>query len=272
MEKMVSIIIPTYNRGNVIGRAIDSILRQTYSSYEVLVIDDGSTDDTESVIAEFGNSRIRYIPLKQNQGAAHARNIGIEEAASEYIAFLDSDDEWMPEKLEVQMKKMMSVSDEYGLVYSRMGGKDRTGKSRYTCPPLECPRRILEGDLFRLLLLQNVIGTPTVLARKTCLKQAGGFKETLQCLEDWEFFLRIAREWRIGFVDKVLVEVHKSAGSVSTNIAWHLITRCYMVSLYRQEMSSEGMLDSIKNDILEMAQRNNMYEEIKELLNRDIEL
>ena len=272
MEIMVSIIIPTYNRGNTIRRAIDSILRQTYSSYEILIIDDGSTDDTEAVIAECEDSRIRYVPLKHNQGAAHARNVGIQEAAGGYIAFLDSDDEWMPRKLEMQMKRMLNASDEYGLVYCRMGGMRRDGKSRYMCPPLECPKEILEGDMFRLLLLQNVIGTPTVLARKVCLEQVGGFKETLQCLEDWEFFLRIAREWKIGFVDKVLVEVHKSAGSISTNIAWHLVVRCYMVSLYRREMTEQGMLDTIRSDILEMAQRNNMYEEVRELLNRDIEL
>lgn len=272
MDANVSIIVPTYNRRDVIPRAIKSILRQTYSAYEILVVDDGSTDDTAAVINEMEDSRIRYIALKENKGAAHARNIGIQEAKCDYIAFLDSDDEWMPRKLELQMKKMLNLSEEYGLTYCRMGGMCRDGKNRYTCPAPECPKGILEGDMFKVLLLQNVIGTPTVLARKACIEQAGGFKENLRCLEDWELFLRISRNWRIGFVDKLLVEVHKSTGSVSTNMAWYLIARCYMVSLYRQDMLEFEMLDMIQSDILQTAKRTNLYEETKELLGREIEL
>lgn len=272
MGEMVSIIIPTYNREKLIKRAIDSVLNQTYQDYEVIIIDDGSKDRTKEVIEEIGDNRIRYIGLEINQGVSHARNVGIQEARYEYIAFLDSDDEWMPNKLELQMRKMTKASNEVGIVFCRMGGKLRNSEKRFLCPDESYKKEILEGNIFHPLLLQNVIGTPTMLVRKKCLEEIGGFKETLQCLEDWELILRIAKRWQIGFVDERLVEVHKSDGSVSTNIGGFLVARCYMVSLYRQEMQTIGILDRVKNEILAVADKYNLYEEIKELLNRDIQL
>lgn len=272
METMVSIIVPTYNRAHVIKRAIDSILRQTYSSYEIIVVDDGSTDETASVISGINDARLRFIALEENKGVAHARNVGIRAAAYDYIAFLDSDDEWLPDKLELQMDKMMNSVNQFGMVYCRMGGMLRDGTGRFVCPHQDFGKEMLGGDLFRQLLYRNVIGTPSMVVRRECLEQVGGFKETLQCLEDWELILRIARQWKIGFVDEILVEVHKMAGGVSTNTAWYLITRCYMVSLYRQEMIQFGMLDTVKKDILEVAETIALYDEIEELLNRDIQL
>lgn len=272
MEDMISIIIPTYNRAHVIQRAVNSVLRQTYAAYELIIVDDGSTDDTADVIAGMQDHRISYIPLQENQGVAHARNAGIREAKYDYIAFLDSDDEWMPDKLELQMHRMLDHSEKFGLVYCRMGGLRRDGKGRFVCPHQDYMGEILEGNLFQPLLQQNVIGIPTIVARRECLEQAGGFKETLQCLEDWELVLRIARQWRIGFVDKILVEVHKSAGSVSANLGGHLIARCYMVSLYRQELTQLGIIDQVKKQILGIAENTGLYEETRELLNRDIEL
>ena len=91
-------------------------------------------------------------------------------------------------------------------------------------------------------------------------------------MEDWELILRIARQWKIGFVDEILVEVHKMAGGVSTNTVWYLITRCYLVSLYRREMEEAGMLDGVREEISEKAKIYGLYDEISELLNRNIEL
>lgn len=272
METMVSIVVPTYNREHVIERALRSILKQTYSAYEVIVVDDGSRDQTESVVSGLQDSRIRYIALDKNQGVAHARNVGIQAAKYDYIAFLDSDDEWLPDKLELQMEKMQHSSEEFGMVYCRMGGLRRDGKGRFVCPYQGYGKEVLEGNLFNRLLLQNVIGTPSMIVRRECLEQAGGFKETLHCLEDWELILRIAKHWKIGFVDKVLVEVHKLEGGVSTNTAWYLVTRCYMVSLYRAEITELGVMDQVQQEILNIAAKNNLYDEMKELLNRNIEL
>lgn len=272
METMVSIIIPTYNRANVIKRAIDSVLRQTYNSYEIIVVDDGSTDETGLLIADIQDARIRYIALEENRGVAHARNVGIQEARYDYIAFLDSDDEWLPDKLELQMRLFRNSSENIGMVYCRMGGLTRDGKERFVCPAQLFSRELLEGDMFRFLLRQNVIGTPAVIVRRDCLEQVGGFKETIQCLEDWEWILRIAGKWKIGFVDQVLVEVHKSPGSVSMNTTWYLIVRCYLVSLYRREMTESGIISDVQNEIMDVAVGVGIFDEISELLNREIEL
>ena len=272
MEEMVSIIVPTYNREKTIERAVQSILRQTYGYYEIIIVDDGSTDNTEEIIKGIEDDRIRYIRYKDNQGVSHARNVGIQAAQYDYIAFLDSDDEWLPDKLEHQMYKMMESSDDVGLVFCRMSVCHRERKERYIFPMMEYKPEILEGNIFRSLLLYNTIGTPAMIVRRKCLEQSGGFKETLKCLEDWELILRIAKDWEIGFVDEVLVEVHKTAGSVSTNMMGYIITRCYLVSLYRKEMAEIGILKDTEEKILKLAEEHNIYAEIKELLTRDIQL
>lgn len=273
MEEMVSIVIPTYNRKNEIIRAICSILQQTYVHYEIIVVDDGSTDNTQEAVRQIDDDRIRYIYLEQNQGACHARNVGIQESKYEYIAFQDSDDEWMPDKLELQMHKMMESPDDVGMVYCRMEGISRNGQENVICPPYEWPEDVpLEGNLFRLLLWRNIMGTPTMLIRKECLRQIGGFKDALQCLQDWELALRIAKRYRIGFVDEVLVKLHKTSNSISTNGGAHLVARCYMVSLYRKEMTETRLIDIIKEEILEKAKWHGIEREIEELLTRDFDL
>lgn len=272
MSAKVSIVLPTYNRADMILRALHSIFRQTYTDYEIIVVDDGSTDGTEAVVTAIEDYRIRYIPLPENRGAAHARNVGIQEARYDYIAFLDSDDEWLPDKLKLQMEEMERLDDSYGMVYCRMSGWMRDGSDRFICPAPDYEKETLEGDIFQPLLFQNVIGMPTVLARKECLIKSGGFKEALQCLEDWELILRIARQWKIGFVDKILVEVYRLEGSVTTHVGAHLVARCYMVSLYRKEMAKLWMLPKVKGEILREAGDGELHEVVMELLNRDIEL
>ena len=274
MEKMVSIIITTYNREKYIGRAVQSVLRQTYGKYELIIVDDGSTDNTQEIIQKLieKDNRVRYIKLEQNQGVSHARNVGMQEAKFDFIAFLDSDDEWYPNKLELQMRKMLESSEETGLVFCRMSGIGRDGKERFVCPAQSIEKEMLEGEIFLRLLRANVIGTPSVLIRRKCMEQVGGFKESLTCLEDWEWILRIAKNWRIGFVDEILVEVHKLDGSVSMNIAGYLITRCYIVSLYREVMRKAGSLEPVSREILAKAEQCGIKEEIQELLHRDFDL
>ena len=119
----VSVIIPTYNRAKLLPRAIKSVLNQTFKDFEVIIVDDGSTDNTEEVINEFQkhNKRIKYIRHEKNKGAAAARNTGIKIAQGEYIAFQDSDDEWLPNKLEKQMEIFESAPAEIGVVYTDYG-------------------------------------------------------------------------------------------------------------------------------------------------------
>ena len=116
-EPTVSVIIPIYNRAHTIDRAILSVLNQIYKSFEIIVVDDCSTDNTREVIEKFGDKRIRYIRKKSNKGAA-ARNTGIKAVRGEYIAFLDSDDKWLPNKLDEQIKVLKVTSPKVGVVYT----------------------------------------------------------------------------------------------------------------------------------------------------------
>lgn len=272
MNEKISIIIPTYNRAAVIGRAILSVLCQTYEDYEVIIVDDGSTDQTQGVVEQIADDRIRCIRLEENHGAGYARNVGIQESKYDYIAFLDSDDEWKRFKLELQIQRMRELPPEAGLVYCRMGGERGEGRGRFCVPSYEYKRTLLEGNMFPLLLRRNVIGMPAVLARRECLVRAGGFRESMSCVEDYELILRIAREWQIGFVEEELVEVHKTADSLTCRVGDQLVSGCYIVSKYRQEMTAFGILEAVKADIIELACRHGVREGIEELLSRDFEI
>ena len=261
----VSVIIPTYNRARTIGAAIGSILNQTWQNFEIIVVDDGSTDHTKQVVEEFEDDRIRYVYLEQNSGASHARNTGIALAEGEFLAFLDSDDEWLSEKLEKQMHVIMQAPDNMGMVYCRMIDEEAEDDP-IICPPYWIAKERLEGNMLAILMIHNLIGTPTVLVRKECLEQVGGFDEKLSCLEDWELNLRIAEKWEIGFVDDVLVEIHPSDGSVSTNTRGYLETRCYLIKKYWKQMRENDILGEIIQEVLGIAKEDGYYEEVKNLL------
>lgn len=268
-NEMISVIVPTYNRESQIGRAIRSILRQTYAHYEIIIVDDGSTDRTEEIVHGIRDDRLQYIRLENNHGAAYARNVGIRASKYKYIAFLDSDDEWYPEKLELQMRRMQSDSKEVGLVYCRMSGIQKDGTGRFYTPSYECLPESLEGDMFRFLLWRNVIGTPAMLVRRECLESVGLFRESLSCLEDYELVLRIAEKWKISFVDEVLVEFHETSGSLTSRLAEQLVVQCYLISQYRQKMTVFGILELVEEETLYLAKQCGIQEEIKELLRRD---
>lgn len=270
-NQMVSVVIPTYNRAATIRTSIQSILDQTWQNFEIIVVDDGSTDNTRQIIDEYEDNRIRYICLEQNSGASHARNIGIGLAVSDFIAFLDSDDEWLPEKLEKQMQVMLQASEKVGLVYCRMRGTKKDGTT-LICPEPWRPIEKLRGNILLPLLEENEIGTPAILVRAECLKQAGGFDESLKCIEDWELVLRIAERWEIGFVDDILVEVHFSEGSISYNFKAYVETRCYMIAKYWELMAQKNILNDIVHEVLMIAQQAGCYEEAKQLLSAALHL
>lgn len=185
----VSVIIPAYNRAQFLPRAIDSVLAQTYKDFEVLVVDDGSTDDTKKVLEQY-NGKIKYF-YKDNGGSSSARNHGIENSSGEYIAFLDSDDIWMPEKLSIQVD-VLDKNKNVGLVYSRMPIIDNEGKRIGYKPQDEIGR-----NFYELLHHWGDLPTSTVLTRKQCFDRAGLFDIDLLTVQDIDMWLRIAKDYDI---------------------------------------------------------------------------
>jgi glycosyltransferase involved in cell wall biosynthesis len=205
----VSVIIPTYNRASLVGAAIESVLDQGYPNLELLVIDDGSTDDTAEVVERFGTS-VRYV-RQANAGAASARNRGIELAGGELAAFLDSDDLFLPGKLKEQVQ-CFQQQPALVLVYCWFSIVDEHGRRRLG------RRCRLSGFVARELLAQSMKGplaTPTVMVRRSALLEAGGFDESMALSEDTDLWCRLARLGPIGLIPEVLVQVRRHGGNLS---------------------------------------------------------
>jgi glycosyltransferase involved in cell wall biosynthesis len=180
----ISVILTTFNRAQLVGEAIDSVLCQTFTDFELIVVDDGSTDRTEEAVRSFADPRIKYI-WQANKGLPAARNTGIEAAAGDYIAFLDDDDLFLPEKLSLQIAKVAEnsvVGLVYGLYLSNTGPEDALKTAGACYPQLEL-RRLLLGPAFHW---------STVLMRRTLLEKVGLFDETFLRGQDWELTLRLA--------------------------------------------------------------------------------
>lgn len=205
----VSAIITTYNRPDLLPRAIDSVLTQTFEDLECLVVDDCSPDDeTAKVIESVEDSRIKYIRHDENQGLSAARNTGIEQAEGKYIAFLDDDDEWLPNKIERQVDLFNNLSDEYAVVYCWM---DYYSDSRSEI--IEKYRPMLNGYIFPSTLDGQPIGSgSTLLVRKTAAEEYGGFDESLPRGVDGDFIRRVSQEYKVDYVPEALVRYYIEHG------------------------------------------------------------
>jgi hypothetical protein len=183
-QPLVSVIIPAFNQGQYLGKAIQSVLDQTYPDFEILVIDDGSTDDTPVVTRQFADPRIQYI-YQDNRGLSGARNTGIRHAQGDYLSYLDSDDLFLPEKLEL-LVDFLENHPEYGLAAGQAVPIDENdqpiGKIFDTPLPQDTVR----------LLLGNPLHVGSVLVNRTWQDKAGLFDETLRSYEDWDMWLRLA--------------------------------------------------------------------------------
>ncbi len=209
----VSIIIPTYNRRQSIGRSVRSVLNQTYRDFELIIVDDGSTDNTKELVADFNDERIRYVRHEGNKGEAAARNTGIKAARCDYIAYQDSDDEWLPEKLARQIELLENASPEMGVIYT---GFWKAENHKRTYVPFSWVSQ-KNGDIHKELLKGNFIGSPVVLIKKECFNKVGLFDERLRNLVDWEMWLRISKRYHFRCVDEPLAVAHYDSDNVSDN-------------------------------------------------------
>lgn len=232
---MISVVIPTHNRCDLVGRSIDSVLHQTYNDIEVIVVSDGSTDDTDVVVSKYENSdhRVKYVSYTPAKGGNYARNLGISHSTGEYVAFLDDDDTWFPEKLEKQLK-VMEENPLVGLVYTGCHVIYVNEKVEYRSIPQK------SGDLLHDLLLDNVVGsTSTVLVRKTIFEQSGVFDEKLGALQDYDLWIRIAKYAQIGVVSEELINYFNYRGGkqVSALTSKYEAAFDYINSKYKNEIA-----------------------------------
>ncbi len=194
----ISVIIPVFNREKTISRAIDSVLSQTYPAYEIIVIDDASSDKTAKILQTYIHE-IKIISLNLNSGVSAARNQGIAIAKGDWIAFLDSDDEWFKNKLELQveyLKKHPEIvilqSDEQWIRYEKK---------------VNPPRKYVKkgGEIFKNCLKTCIVGPSTILIKKSIFNEVGVFDESLPVCEDYDLWLRISAKYTIPLIDKKLI-------------------------------------------------------------------
>ncbi|GJL56732.1 MAG: glycosyl transferase [Nitrospirales bacterium] len=209
----VSVVIPTCQRPIPLRRAIESVLAQTFQDFELIVIDDASGDSTGQVVESMTDARIRYICHETNKGGSAARNTGIRNARGAYIAFLDDDDEWLPEKLAAQCAVLDNSPAKIGIVYTGYTRIDRTSGKVLS---LRIPKK--KGDLHDALQLENCLGsTSSVLVKKECFETVGLFDESLPSFQDYDMWLRISKHFHITYVNEILLKYYVHEIKISTS-------------------------------------------------------
>lgn len=229
----VSVVIPAFNRAHLLPRTLGSVLAQTFADFEVLVVDDGSTDGTAAVAASSGDPRVRPVRQPRNAGVAAARNRGIRESRGGLIAFLDSDDEWMPEKLGAQVALFRRHSPRLGLTFTGVETVHEDGSTS-----VQRPRD--RGDVYRTLLWNNAIhgGGSNVMIRRDVVATVGFFHEDLPAIEDYDYWIRVARFFAVDFVEAPLIRYHdrQASGRRSLAATANLDARWRLYRTHRAEM------------------------------------
>ena len=208
----ISVIIPTYNRGKIIGNSIKSVLNQTLKNLEVIVVDDGSKDNTKEIVDKFKDERIRYIKLQNNTGAANARNIGIKNSIGQFIAFQDSDDLFYPDKLESQLKNIIKKNSNLDFCKIKV---IFNSSFSYFVPSLNQEKNILNGDILNELVAKgNFISNQAILIKKNFLSKYL-FDPNMPRLQDYDLVLRMIHRAKISYTKDVLVELHIQKDSIT---------------------------------------------------------
>ncbi len=253
-KSLVSVVMGTYNRADKISRAIENILSQTYQRFELLIIDDGSEDDTESVVKRRTDSRIRYIRNDHNLGPAGTRNVGIKNAKGEYIVINDDDDLCRLEKIEMEIDFFRQDDLESGMVFHETINHINRIENRDGDAVIMPSRRVSDvkktGYIFPALLPWNFVTFPSMMVRKKCYEEVGLLNESLLAFEDWEITLRIVRRYRAGFIKKPLYDYYQSSqGTLFNNDLEHrkkvVAALDFIDKEYEKDRKSYG-IESIK--------------------------
>lgn len=241
VKPLVSVVIATYNMAKYLPLAIQSVLVQTYENIELLVVDDGSTDDTQKILESFlSDSRVSCWKQK-NKGQASAKNLGVLKSRGEYVAFLDADDMWAPDKLELQIS-VFSKSKSVGIVYSRIMCIDESGANIGIGN-----NKMLRGRLTNHLLLRNNIGFGTSVVRKECFDRLGSFKEHIRMGIDYDLWLRFSTQYEFDYVDKPLLYYRLWPGQMSNNCKGRYLHGIDIMKSFLQDFP--GVVDRKTEDI-----------------------
>lgn len=234
----ISVIIPTYNRESLITRSIKSVLNQTYTNIEVIVVDDCSTDNTEKVIKKIRDKRLKYIKLEENRGACHARNVGIENATGDYIAFQDSDDVFHKNKLEKQLNNLIKNNSDFDFCKLNIF----VHNIKWHLPDKEQDKILNEDTFLYELCKGNFISTQTILAKKEVFNDIK-FDERLPRFQDYDLVLRVANKFKISYTKQSLVDVYRQNDSISTS--HEKLERACIIML-----NKDYAVDDTKNNLL----------------------
>ncbi len=206
---MISVILPTYNRERTILRAVRSVLEQTFSDIELILVDDGSSDSTADVLKAVTDYRLRLIKTESNMGACAARNLGIAAAQGEWVAFQDSDDFWHPEKLEKQMAALSNHRAD--IVFCAMCLVSPDGKEGGVVPNHSCPPGLYN---YEKLLEKSIASTQVILGRKECF-MSEPFDDQMPRMQDWDLILRLSQKYSIYYLNEVLADVYLQPDSLT---------------------------------------------------------
>jgi glycosyltransferase involved in cell wall biosynthesis len=234
----VSVIIPSYNCDRYLKRAIDSASAQTYKDYEILVVDDGSTDDTKDVAMQYGR-KVTYL-YQQNRGVSAARNHAISKASGELLAYLDADDMWYPEKLERQVA-FLDAHQECGMVHSEMSVINEQDEVLHVRFYEETKRSVPQGYCVQQLLMRCHIQTLTVVERRSSFDRVGGFDDRLPIVQDYLHWTMIAAEGQaVGYLAEPLGKYRWRTGSLIGNYPRLLedYVRIYDILLHEKPIAS----------------------------------
>lgn len=224
----VSVILPAYNREDLAARAIDSVLAQSFTDFELIVVDDCSTDGTRAVLERYrGHPRVRLVLSDVNRGGGGARNLGIAEARADLIAFQDSDDVWLPHKLAAQVAAM-DAAPAAGLCYC--GALYSAGRQSYYLPRALFER--FEGDMSAQILTHNTTSTQTLMIRRAALDRAGHFDASFRRLQDWDLMIRVAQVTEFLFLPEPLVVIFGTPGNISSVPVNDAVFRSVMLEKY----------------------------------------
>lgn len=250
---LVSVIITTRNRKEMLKRAVESVLKQTYSDLELIIVDDHSTDGTSRGSIGHDDARIKYLRNEACRGANFSRNTGIRASRGELVCVLDDDDAWLPTKLEKQVKKFQSGPDSVGLIYTGYFTVTSDGHTILEANPTH------RGSVYRILIARCIFGALTVMVRKEILIKAGLYDENLSSCQDWDLWIRVTKLCDVDFVDEPLAKYYIHGDQKSTQLTKVLDGRLYLYNKYRTDIESNPRVEGqhlLRIGILQLQKNN----------------